>query len=116
MLRPYITNYSTLISTSTPAGKSSFVSASTVCDRESRMSISRLCVFSSNCERLFLSMRAAQHRPELPLGRQRNRSRNLGARLFRGAHDVGRRLIDQRVVECFEPDADLARHDFLVIS
>src|SRR5213594_1560039 len=56
MLRPYITTYSTLISTSTPAGRSSFVSASTVCERESRMSISRLCVFSSNCSRLFLSM------------------------------------------------------------
>src|SRR2546427_5014231 len=48
--------YSTLISTSTPAGRSSFVNASTVCGRESRMSISRLCVFSSNCSRLFLSM------------------------------------------------------------
>src|SRR6266702_8525690 len=48
--------YSTLISTSTPAGKSSFVNASTVCERESRMSISRLCVLSSNCSRLFLSM------------------------------------------------------------
>src|SRR5213079_162165 len=49
-------DYSTLISTSTPAGRSSFVSASTVCDRESRMSINRLCVLSSNCSRLFLSM------------------------------------------------------------
>src|SRR5438445_499547 len=48
--------YSTLISTSTPAGRSSFVNASTVWDLESRMSISRLCVFSSNCSRLFLSM------------------------------------------------------------
>src|SRR5947199_5338938 len=48
--------HSTLISTSTPAGRSSFVSASTVWDRESRMSISRLCVLSSNCSRLFLSM------------------------------------------------------------
>src|SRR5256886_6718692 len=48
--------YSTLISTSTPAGRSSFVSASTVCDLESRISISRLCVLSSNCSRLFLSM------------------------------------------------------------
>src|SRR5437773_8322 len=49
-------DHSTLISTSTPAGKSSFVSASTVCARESRMSITRLCVLSSNCSRLFLSM------------------------------------------------------------
>src|SRR5436309_9156061 len=48
--------YSTLISTSTPAGRSSFVSASTVWGRESRMSINRLWVFSSNCSRLFLSM------------------------------------------------------------
>src|SRR5213082_3349936 len=49
-------HYWTLISTSTPAGRSSLVSASIVCERESRMSISRLCVFSSNCSRLFLSM------------------------------------------------------------
>src|SRR5437867_8081398 len=48
--------YSTLISTSTPAGRSSFVSASTVWERVSMMSISRLWVFSSNCSRLFLSM------------------------------------------------------------
>src|SRR3989440_2993670 len=49
-------HYCTLISTSTPAGRSSLVSASIVCERESSMSISRLCVFSSNCSRLFLSM------------------------------------------------------------
>src|ERR1019366_5616845 len=47
--------YSTLISTSTPAGRSSLVSASTVCERVSRMSIMRLCVLSSNCSRDFLS-------------------------------------------------------------
>src|SRR6185503_1104403 len=47
--------YSTLISTSTPAGRSSFVSASIVCGRESLMSRRRLCVRSSNCSRLFLS-------------------------------------------------------------
>src|SRR5688500_7071862 len=47
--------YSTLISTSTPAGRSSFVSASMVCGRESLMSMSRLWVRSSNCSRLFLS-------------------------------------------------------------
>src|SRR3989440_3310624 len=51
-----VVRYSTLISTSTPAGRSSLVSASIVCERESSMSISRLCVFSSNCSRLFLSM------------------------------------------------------------
>src|SRR2546423_1885221 len=49
-------HYWTLISTSTPAGRSSLANASIVCERESRISISRLCVFSSNCSRLFLSM------------------------------------------------------------
>ena len=44
-----------LISTSTPAGRSSFISASTVCGVGSKMSISRLCVRSSNCSRDFLS-------------------------------------------------------------
>src|ERR1700752_277812 len=44
-----------LLSTSTPAGKSSFISASTVCGVGSRMSISRLCVRISNCSRDFLS-------------------------------------------------------------
>src|SRR6478672_8495787 len=47
--------YSTLISTSTPAGRSSLVSASIVCGRESLMSSRRLCVRSSNCSRRFLS-------------------------------------------------------------
>src|SRR5690606_5181956 len=47
---------STLISTSTPAGRSSFVNASIVCERLSTMSISRLCVRSSTCSRLCLSM------------------------------------------------------------
>src|SRR6185312_3143199 len=44
-----------LISTSTPAGRSSFISASTVCCVGSRMSISRLCVRISNSSRDFLS-------------------------------------------------------------
>src|ERR1017187_119678 len=44
-----------LISTSTPAGRSSFISASTVCWVGSRMSKSRLCVRISNCSRDFLS-------------------------------------------------------------
>src|SRR5512135_588651 len=57
--------YSTLISTSTPAGRSSLVSASIVWGRESLMSSSRLWVRSSNCSRLFLSMcglRSTVHR------------------------------------------------------
>src|SRR5690606_26562012 len=47
--------YSTLISTSTPAGRSSFVSASIVWGLESWMSSRRLWVRNSNCSRLFLS-------------------------------------------------------------
>src|SRR5271156_884280 len=44
-----------LISTSTPGGRSSFISASTVSGVGSRMSMSRLCVRISNCSRDFLS-------------------------------------------------------------
>src|SRR3954471_23006842 len=44
-----------LISTSTPAGSSSFISASTVWLVGSKMSSSRLCVRISNCSRDFLS-------------------------------------------------------------
>src|SRR5262249_305235 len=44
-----------LISTSTPAARSSFIRASTVCGVGSTMSSSRLCVRISNCSRLFLS-------------------------------------------------------------
>src|SRR5437588_3652358 len=44
-----------LISTSTPAGRSSFIKASTVCGVGSRMSSKRLCVRISNCSRDFLS-------------------------------------------------------------
>src|SRR5690349_3380128 len=45
-----------LISTSTPAARSSFMSASTVCGVGSTMSSTRLCVRISNCSRDFLSM------------------------------------------------------------
>src|SRR2546425_10272439 len=44
-----------LISTSTPAGRSSFIRASTVCEVGSRISSSLLCVRISNCSRDFLS-------------------------------------------------------------
>src|SRR5215210_2019416 len=44
-----------LISTSTPAARSSFISASTVCGVGSTMSSTRLCVRISNCSRDFLS-------------------------------------------------------------
>ena len=49
-----VSDYS-LISTSTPAARSSFISASTVCGVGSTMSKSRLWVRISNCSRLFLS-------------------------------------------------------------
>src|SRR5260221_4103086 len=45
-----------LISTSKPAARSSFISASTVCGVGSTISSRRLCVRISNCSRLFLSM------------------------------------------------------------
>src|SRR3974390_3740606 len=48
--RPY-----SLISTSTPAARSSFIKASTVCGVGSTISSRRLCVRISNCSRLFLS-------------------------------------------------------------
>src|SRR5262249_888265 len=51
VLHPY-----SLISTSTPAARSSFISASTVCGVGSTMSSKRLWVRISNCSRLFLSM------------------------------------------------------------
>src|SRR5256886_1875980 len=55
-LTPYFTACpKALISTSTPGGRSSFISASTVSGVGSRMSISRLCVRISNCSRDFLS-------------------------------------------------------------
>src|SRR6266550_5419198 len=63
---------------------------------------------------LLVDVRAAQHRPQLPLGGQRDGPRHLRAGLFGSAHDVGRRLIDQGVVECFQTDSDLTGHWFLV--
>src|SRR5262249_34153688 len=44
-----------LLSTSTPAARSSFIRASTVCGVGSTMSSTRLCVRISNCSRDFLS-------------------------------------------------------------
>src|SRR6185503_4584476 len=60
--RCYFSN--ALISTSTPAGRSSFISASTVCCVGSRMSIRRLCVRISNASRDFLSTWGERSRSE----------------------------------------------------
>src|SRR5437660_646192 len=59
---------------------------------------------------LLVDVRAAEHRPHLPLGGQRDGPRDLRPGLLRRAHDVGRGLIDQGVVECFQTNSDLARH------
>src|SRR3989475_3083 len=59
---------------------------------------------------LLVDVRAAQHRPHLPLRGQRDGSRHLRARLLRRADDVRRGLVDERVVECFETNPDFARH------
>src|SRR5213596_720874 len=59
---------------------------------------------------LLVDVGAPEHRPQLPLGGQRNGPRDLRAGLFRGAHDVGRGLIDQGVVERFETNPDSASH------
>src|SRR6266550_2510944 len=65
---------------------------------------------------LLVDVRAAQHRPELPLRGQWNRTRDLCTGLFRGPHDVRGRLVDQRMIERFEPNPNLAGHWFLVTS
>src|SRR5207248_1393383 len=62
---------------------------------------------------LLVDVRAPEHRPHLPLGGQGNGPRDLRAGLLGRAHDVGRGLIDQGVVERFETDADLACHRVL---
>src|SRR3989441_875333 len=59
---------------------------------------------------LLVDVRAAEHRPQLPLGRQRDGPRDLRAGLLGRAHDVGRGLVDQRVVEGLEANPDLASH------
>src|SRR5229473_3514414 len=55
LLGPHGSAPQSLISTSTPAARSSFISASTVCGVGSTMSSTRLCVRISNCSRDFLS-------------------------------------------------------------
>src|SRR3989475_12569294 len=62
---------------------------------------------------LLVDVRAAQHRPELPLGGLRDWPRNLGSGLLGRAHDFGRGLVDQRVVECLQANPDFASHGSL---
>src|ERR1043165_134411 len=60
--------------------------------------------------RLLVHVRGAEHRPPLRLRRQRNRARHLRAGLLRRPHDVGRRLVDHRVIERLEPNSDSSSH------
>src|SRR5439155_904095 len=62
---------------------------------------------------LLVDVRAAQHRPHLPLRGQRDGSRHLRARLLRRADDVRRGLVDERVVECFQANPNFSRHRYL---
>src|ERR1700722_18570406 len=60
--------------------------------------------------RLLVDVRRAQHRPPLRLRRQRDRPRHLLAGLLGRAHNVSRRLIDHRVIEGLETDANSTSH------
>src|SRR5690348_14993240 len=61
--------------------------------------------------RLLVHVRGTEHRPPLRLRRERDRPRHLRPRLLRRADDVRRRLIDHRVIECLETDANSTGHD-----
>ena len=101
-----------LISTSTPAERSSFISASSVCCVGSRMSSSRLCVRISNCSRDFLSMcgeRSTQYLLIL-VGSGIGPATLAPVRLAVSTISAGR-LVEELVVVGLEPDADLrCRH------
>src|SRR3954471_14403060 len=56
--------------------------------------------------RLLVGVRRAQHRVLVDLGRQRNRTGDLGAGTLRGLHDLARRLVEELVVVRLETDAD----------
>src|SRR5256886_13611531 len=59
---------------------------------------------------LLVDVRATEHRPELPLGRQRDRPGDLRARLLGGSHEGRRGPGDPPVVEPFETNPDSASH------
>ena len=101
-----------MISTSTPAGRSSFISASTVLSVGSMMSISRRCVRISSWSREVLSTCGERSRSKRCLARrQRHRAAHDRARALGRVDDLERRLVDQPVVERLEANADsLALH------
>jgi hypothetical protein len=116
-MSPLPSAHSTLISTSTPAGRSSFVSASIVW-AGSRGCRAGACASAARTARGSSCPRAAtaEHRPALHLHRKRDRSRHLRAGLLRRAHDVRRGLVEHLVVERLEPDANLACHGHSVFA
>ena len=76
------------------------MSASTVFEVGSRMSISRLCVRISNCSReSFVDVRGADHAELLDRRRQRYRARHRRPRPLRRLHDLHRRLVQNEVFE-----------------
>ena len=103
--------YSSLISTSTPAARSSLPSASIVCWVGSRTSSRRLCVRISKCSRDFLSTCGERlTREALDASRQRNRAGHPAAGAPDGVDDFAHRLIEQAVVVRLEAYAYLFVH------
>ena len=96
-----------LICTSTPAARSSFMSASTVFSVGSRMSRRRLVgpdlVLVAG---ILVDVRRNEHGEALLACRQRYRPFYLGARPPRRFDDFLRRDIDQLVIERFQPNTD----------
>src|SRR4029453_4519196 len=82
-----------LISTSTPAGRSSFMSESTVCGVGSTMSSRRLWVRISNCSRSVLSTGGLRGPARPPAGP--------------GLHDLFHRPVKQLVVVRLQANPDL---------
>src|SRR5262245_7383044 len=65
---------------------------------------------------LLVDVRTAQHRPALGLDRKRNGTGDLRAGFLHGAHDIGRRLVEDDVVEGFQTNSDFAGHSVLPTS
>ncbi len=93
---------------STPAGRSSRISESTVFGVGEWMSIRRLCVRTSKCSRESLSLNGdADHAVDVLLGGQGHRAGDGGAGALGRLHDLARRLVELLVVVALQADADL---------
>ena len=92
---------------STPAGRLSFFSSSTVLAVGSMMSISRLCVRCSKVSWDFLSaVRRAQHGEPLDAGRQRDGPGDAGPRAFDGVRNVAGGLVNDPMVIGLQSDTN----------